>query len=306
MEVSVILGLLAIFLGVLIGYWIHSRRVERRRREEINRERYERIRDERGLGPDEEELIEELSTYLEAPVKKHLILRNKGIFNSCARKLVEAHPEVSEAISALRIRLGFEDARPDEPLASTTEIPVQASVLVIHPDQGAVGAYVSSQEEDALTVVPSGAAGVFENGQSITLLYHNRSGVFSFRTTVVSVGADTLRVNHSEQPEKLQRRRYYRQPIRRPAYVRPAGEDEPHDETQFLDIGGGGASLVNPYSKYSPGDDVEISFSPQSNGTLSVAARVIRTSHGGDVIHVKYEHLRESTRDRIYGIMFSE
>lgn len=306
MEVGIILGLIVLLAGVLVGYSVHSRRVERRRRAELEEERYLRIKQERGLGAGEEVLIERLASHLEAPMKRYLLLRNKAIFNSCARELVDEEPDLSDAVSALRVRLGFQDARPDEAVASTTEIPVNGSVLLVTEEHGSIGGSVVAQDEQAVVVRPSSGVGPFREGEQITLLYHNRAGVFSFRSSVLAVAEGTVCVDHSEYPQKLQRRRYYRQPVQRPAYIRPAGSEEDHDETQFIEIGGGGASLVNPYGKYSPGDDIEISFSPNADVSLSVAATVVRTSRGGDVIHVRYQHLRESNRDRIYRLIFRD
>lgn len=304
LELALILGMMALMLGILIGYWVHSRRVERRQREAIERERYERAVQEHSLSESEEALIGLLAEHLDAPLKKHLLLSNKAIFNSCAKKLVVERPELSDDVSALRLRLGFRDARPDEPVSSTTEIPVGASVLLVRDGQRATGARVTTQQADAVVVAPIAPAEEFHTGMVVRLLYHNRAGVFAFRSRVVTATEGRLHIDHCETPEQIQRRRYYRHPIRRPAYVRPVGSGSPPEQTDFVEIGGGGASIGNPYGKYAPGDDLEISFSPDSDRELSVVGTVVRTSRGGDVLHVRFEHVRESTRDRIYRLIF--
>lgn len=304
LEIALIFGMIAALLGILIGYWIHSRRQERRRREELDRERYEAAIAKHNLTEEDQELLEELAQHLEQTGKKHVLLSNKAIYNAAARRLLAEDPSRSDAVSALRLRLGFRDAHPDRPVASTTEIPVGASVLLVPEQQHPIGARVTGQEEDAMVVRASAPAERIAAARPVRVLFHNRAGVFAFDSSVTSTSENEARLDHSETPEQIQRRRYYRHPIRRPAYIRPSGSEAEPDGTEFLEIGGGGASMFNPYGKYAPGDDLEISFSPDSDRSLSVAGTVIRTSQGGDVLHVRYENLRESTRDRIYRVIF--
>lgn len=102
----------------------------------------------------------------------------------------------------------------------------------------------------------------------------------------------------------MQRREYYRRNLELPVFVRPTGSRRRPVATRFIDVGGGGASLQNPSAKFRRGTDLELTFHPDSHAPLNLHGRVVRTSQGGAVLHVKFEKLRESTRDKIFRMMF--
>jgi c-di-GMP-binding flagellar brake protein YcgR len=140
----------------------------------------------------------------------------------------------------------------------------------------------------------------------VEILYQNRRGTFSMKTTVLKQEGELLRLAHSEEVDRSQQREHYRREVNLPVYVRPAGSDERPVQSRFLDLGGGGASLYNPGGRYRGADDVELTFHPDSDERLSLSARVVRTSHGHSVIHVDFGQLRESVRDRIYRVLFNK
>ncbi len=74
--------------------------------------------------------------------------------------------------------------------------------------------------------------------------------------------------------------------------------------------GGGGASLRNPGEQFVPGDDLELILNPAGDGTparagrINLTAEVVRVSRKAQVLHVRFDGLQESTRDRIIGALF--
>jgi c-di-GMP-binding flagellar brake protein YcgR len=113
-------------------------------------------------------------------------------------------------------------------------------------------------------------------------------------------------LEHSEDVESAQRREYYRRPMRFPVYLRSAEKEHRPVRSEFLDIGGGGGSVVNPGQRYEEGDTLELTFHPDSEKTLHIPANVVRTSKGGKVLHLSFENIRESSRDKIYRLLFRQ
>jgi hypothetical protein len=94
------------------------------------------------------------------------------------------------------------------------------------------------------------------------------------------------------------RRQYVRRKVRLPAWVaRDPSETDPR-QTTLLDLGGGGASLRNPWDQLRRGDALQMSFAPDAK-KLIVVAHVVRVSRNGTAIHVKFVALSETARNRI-------
>jgi len=102
--------------------------------------------------------------------------------------------------------------------------------------------------------------------------------------------------------KRYQKRRYYRKQIALPVHVYPFDSDTPL-LSKSRDIGGGGASLLNPEGHFKVGDDIELRFKPD-DAEIRVTGTVVRVSDSGRTIHVNYEHIRDSLRDRIYNAIF--
>lgn len=98
------------------------------------------------------------------------------------------------------------------------------------------------------------------------------------------------------------RRMYMRRRVRLPVLVAREPDAADARQTILLDLGGGGASLRNPWGLLQKGDPLRMSFSPGA-GRLTVAAHVVRVSGNGTAIHVKFESLSETARDRILAFL---
>ena len=146
-----------------------------------------------------------------------------------------------------------------------------------------------------------GAAGP-SPGSPVTVVFQNRAGLFSFDTVVRSAGGGVLRLDQVERLRRTQRRKYYRRRVRLGVQVLPR-EGQPPLASQLLDLGGDGASLVNPQRKLSAGDLPELSFRVGGE-SFRLTAEVLRLSRGGQVLHVRFHGLRDADRDRLLGILF--
>ena len=98
------------------------------------------------------------------------------------------------------------------------------------------------------------------------------------------------------------RRMYPRKRLRLPVLVAREPDAADARRTILLDLGGGGASLRNPWELMRKGASLRMSFAPGAEG-LTVAARIVRVSENGTAIHVEFESLSETERDRILAFL---
>lgn len=306
LEVVLVILLVLVFL---VGLWLMYRHLSRREREERDRRAEEHFRElvqEKKLTDGEVTTLEELALFLNSSRKKYMLIQNQSLFNACAEAAIEQRYIPESRISALRVRLGFAGRGYDAPPESSAQIPVGSSVLLIQEGRPSMRGKVLEPAPTFFRVQVETQNRPFAAGTTVEVLYQDNSGLYTFTTPVKGFKNSVLYFAHSERPNRVQRRRYYRRNISLPVFVRPAGTEEKLVESRFLDLGGGGASLENPGTRFRAGDGLELSFHPGTRQALNVVGHVIRTSNRGTVLHITFEHLRETTRDSIYKLLFEE
>ena len=91
----------------------------------------------------------------------------------------------------------------------------------------------------------------------------------------------------------VQRRRSARIEVDITAYIAPATEERNADmAVRMFDISRGGCRLENPDRKFSPGDDVKITFTYNAKKYTNIPAAVVKTSSGRKVLHLSFGHVR--------------
>ena len=305
LEIVLVVVSLFVFIALLIIIHRLQRRKIRIRQRRMAEERYRQIADSKSLTPSEEDLVARMARYLKEPEKKYLILVNQPTFNFCAAKLKEKEQLPATSISELRSRLGFRIHGPEQIPASSSELPEGQGMLIVATGAGSGKAQgrLRQQEPGSLVVELLQAGGVFREGQEVRVYFQNRSGLFSFQSMIQWVRQRSVALQHGEEIRRIQRRKYYRKRISQPVAVRiPGSEDKPVLST-FLDLGGNGASLRNPAKRFHPGEALELTFLAAGE-RFTLVAEVLRVSKGGEVLHVRFAPMRETTRDRIIGSLF--
>ena len=311
--VLVILSFLAFIFLLIVIYRLQRRKVRREQRSIADR-RYRQIAEKHSLTPSEEDLVRRMARFLKEPEKKYLILINQPTFNFCAAKLKAREEAATASIAELRSKLGFRLQGPEQIPASSAELPegqgllmvaVDPKVPAIRHERGERKAQgrLHKQEPDSLVVqlIETGAS--FRRGDTVRIYFQNRAGLFSFVSRIQAVQNQMIRLRHEEDVKRLQRRKYYRRRVSQPVGIRYPGTEERPTLTTFYDLGGNGASLKNPGKRYSPGDAVELTFLAAGE-RFTLVAEVLRTSKNGEVLHVRFAPMRETTRDRIIGSLF--
>ena len=303
--VLVVLSFLAFLALLIVIYRLQRRKVRQQQRRLADR-RYRQVAEKRSLKPSQEALIKRMARFLKEPEKKYLILINQPTFNYCAANLRAKDEAAAGAIAELRSTLGFRLQGPEQIPASSAELPEgQGVLLVALEDSGGRKAQgrVSKQDPAGLLIQPIEQGPSFRSGESVRIYFQNRSGLFSFPSSVLAVDSRGIRLQHGEDIKRIQRRKYYRKRVSQPVGIRYPGAEEKPILSTLYDLGGNGASLKNPGKRYGRGDAVELTFMAAGE-RFSLVAEVLRTSRGGDVLHVRFAPMRETTRDRIIGSLF--
>ncbi len=301
--VLVIVSVLAFITLLIIAYRIQRRRIRRQQRTIADR-RYRELVEKRSLTPSEQNLVRRMVRFLKDPEKKYLILISQPTFNFCAAKLRKKEAVTASSIAELRNRLGFRLQGPEQIPASSAELPEGQGLLIIGI-KGNLKAQgrVWKQEPRSLVVELVEGSPTFREREPVRIYFQNRSGLFSFNSSVQSVQKRTVLLEHGEEIKRIQRRKYYRKRISQPVAVRRPDSEEQYTVSTFYDLGGNGASLKNPQKRFSAGNDLELTFLAAGE-RFTLVAEVLRTSKNGEVLHVHFAPMRETTRDRIIGALF--
>ncbi len=304
LEIFIVIVLvLSFFCFLLLVYRIQKKKAHQARLRNLQ-EKYEELLKKLALSLSDQDLIERLAVYLKDPEKKYLLLINQPVFNGCAAKLVRSESIPASSLAALRVRLKFSARDPEKIPTSSAELPVGLPVLLIRERGKKVSGKIADLKPQSLMISLEGASPSFPTGTTVSLYFQKRSGVFSFTTHVQTSGDRSLDLAHSENIKHYQRRKYYRKKILLPVFVNPAGSEETPVLSAFTDLGGGGASLKNPGFRFKAGDDLELSFFPAGVARLKVVAEVVRVSGKGGTLHVRFEPLKDTSRDRIIRLLF--
>ena len=295
------LAALPLFLSLLYLLQKHREKQARTQRSrEIIRKRCDKI----GLSPSERELVERISECAAGPEPGYLVLFDEPRFHKAAEKLQKKETGISSgSIAALRVKLGF-SREATRRLHSTAQLQV-GDPLLVRPQkkQGVFKALITAVRTDGFEIAMEGN-NQLTSGDSAAFQYQNRQGSFLFKSYCIKRSGGRMLIRHQEKLKQLQKRAYFRAAYTGKLEVGDFDGDE-RFQTRFEDIGGGGASLVNPGERFSQGDFLELIFSlPGNSEKLYLKGSVIRTSRGRKLLHVKFEGIHENQRDRILGLAF--
>jgi c-di-GMP-binding flagellar brake protein YcgR len=298
--------LAALMLALFILFLVRSRRLQREIRESAA-EVYYFLLPTLALDAKDHQLIKRMSAFLPFDRPKHRILLNPDIFDACARRLLAEDQSQQAPLANLRKKLGFADGRENILPASTRDILVDMPVVVDQEEGSPVRGKVVSNDESTVSIQIDARMERVPSEGAATVYFQSRAGFFSFSTRVAAQDARLVQVVHSDQIKRYQRRRYSRKRLRLPVFVWPYQSTETirgarSVSTPFksilTDLSGGGASLINPEGAFQPDQQIELSFAPHGE-EFHVVGQVVRVSRDGQVIHVEFQALEESDRERI-------
>jgi len=287
-----IIATFVVIAGVILAFTVYSvrkhRHAERLRQAEEDT-RYRELVQRYALSRSDEEVISVLAKYLRRNTAAYLLLQSQGLFNQAAALALADQGVAPGTLSSLRVRLGFTGRLLGAQPHSSVDIPPGAAVVLELRRSREIPATVLTAATDTLRValqsepaageIGAGDGAVREPtpvvseprltpGRTVRVVYQNEAGVFAFESAVLKREGGELSLQHSEDIVSIQKRDHYRKKIRLPVSVSNALSDEEPVPSEFLDIGGGGASLYNPDKRFQPGDSIFLTFPAAGEGSF--------------------------------------
>lgn len=303
-AVAFILLLLLIFLILMILSLIQSRKLKRelaRRSEEV----YYHLLPTFRLDAEEHELVKRLAAFLNFPQQKYRILINPQLFDACADRL-RAKEDLDEGLLAdLRSKLGFSSTASGLLPISSVELPREMPMLIVRKGQGKIRGKVAANTKGSLVIGTDQNSEAVQPDTPCMVYFQSPAGFFSFPSRIIRQDKRSLRLQHSGQIKRHQRRRYSRKRVRLPVFLRIVNGNSESFSCDLVDLSGGGATLRNPEKRLKEGDRAELSFAPKDQ-RFHLLARVVRTSKGGDLAHVEFTSPDQAIRNLITHSLLSD
>lgn len=304
LEATLLLLIILGGIGLLVYYVARENKKYRnerlRRAQEIYADQVASLE----LTPSWQDALEKMAAYLDEPQEKYLLLENEGLFNRTAAQATADGAVQMDTVSALRVRLGFRKS-PNSRISSTASIPEGTTVYLRPSKQDApVRGTVLAHAPHSFRVEVVSKAPSVTPGRSIEVFYQNAAGIFRISTLVQKREDKLVWLRHSEELSHKQQRLFFRRNYREPVTVKPVQGSFKPLKTTFVDLGGGGASLLNEANEFHVGDILELEFTSGDGQPLRVFAEVLRLSDKGQIAHTKFVSIREQVRDRIYNTIF--
>jgi hypothetical protein len=291
--------IMALFIALFAASFSRARALRVAQGAEIYRYLVRRL----GLSRSERQMVDRLSALHPLPEERYLVLVEESDFEACVSRAEERGSLEEITLSALRLKLDFGAGKPGEIPDSTAELPAGTPLIIVQKGRASIRGKVGGGGADSLVVELDSGAEPPTVGVPVSAYFHNPSGMFVFATHARQLVGTSIHLDHSDLIRPTQRRKYYRKSIKLPVYVMLRDKLEEPIRSAIVDLSGGGASLENPGMEVKAGDELALSFSPGGE-RFTVPARLVRLSADGKIMHVQFQRLSESARDRLIGSVF--
>ncbi len=314
-EVALAVGIIGTLLFGLSGYLVVQGRRSARRQQEWAEAEFRRTIEARDVPPSSVDALERMAQAWGKPQRKHRVVQEPATFDQAARQALRDGSVRPETVSALRVTLGIVH-RNDRVPKSTTELAPDSPVHLRRRGREAVAGRIHGRHPDGFSVALGSAASSFPAGCTVDMLIKTPGGVFHVRTFSQGFEEGILHLRHREEIRHKQQRRHFRHSLRAQARIVVAGDGGRNEWVRLHDLGGGGASFTDPFTKekeqgaLAEGDALTVVLPGigRNGGELSLPATVVRlssTQAGERRCHVAFTNVPESDRDRIYQLLFS-
>ena len=231
----IVIGIIVILILTVLLFVVSFTR--NRREQKVSDQLYTEYADKRGLSVRERQILRELAH--KAGLKQSESVFTLGIaFDKGAAKMIKesfADPDTREEtgqlkaeLSFLREKLGLK--KPTNSSAgflatsldlSSRSIPVGKKVRITRrkpPGSDDIDSIVMENTDNGLSIELEKSVRI-TFGESWCVRYDFGSSVLEFDTTIISYDGDVLVLNHSENVRFINRRRFLRVPVKRPAMI---------------------------------------------------------------------------------------
>jgi c-di-GMP-binding flagellar brake protein YcgR len=305
-EILLFVILLAGFVSLLIAIYFIQLIWRRSRRRKRAAQRFSSIIEEKRISAEErrvlEDMVQQLSKWREQLAS---LVTDVHTFNRAAEKYLRKNPRADSAVAALRLKLGFSGSDGEKVIRSSADLAEGLRVYIRQDKRHSFSGTVAAQKPEAMVLQLPGDGNGPSEGDELQVYFLRKNGVFFFTTHVRRAHDNILRVEHSEEISRVQRRQFYRGRVSLSAVVKKRGSSQPAVRTYILELGGGGLTLFNPYKMFHPGDQLSLRFTLPEHGELQIGGRVRRSDRGGNHVHVEFDPIKEAVRDKILGFVLN-
>jgi len=306
LEIAIFSALVIGFFCLFIFAYRHQAKKSRIEHSKRAQELFDHIVDEKQLSMQERHVLELLSGFLHPLREKNMLLENRALFNTCVKKLQQTHEVSPDLLSSIRKKLGFRSEILEQTLHSSTELSENLPVLVITRGKPHCPGILRTSAAHALCIELKKGCIPPSTGTSVIIYFQRPSGIFTFSSRVTGTKEGFIEIAHTGSIKRIQRRRFYRKKTRVPALIKLSGSREHPLRSTLTDLGGGGATLVNPGGTFHEKDELALSFRTMKKETIQLSAKVLRISDEGKLLHVAFHHISEASRDSIYRYLFQK
>lgn len=292
------------FLGLLVFFYVYQLKKSKKKKLRHTQEIYENIILRTNLTDVEKSILKRMSKYLKEPATKAQLLEQESTFNYAARKLQSEDKVPEDVLAVLRIKLGFRAPDIDQIPYTSAALPVGMPLVIAQKGKRKITGRIQELDSHSFVISLDHGSLPPEEGSPVRVYFKNISGLFGFSSVVQISKNNIVRLRHSETIKKFQRRDYYRKKIRLPAYIKKTSSQERPVASTIIDLGGGGASLLNPDSRYKVGDSIYLTFFLTHDSKFELTVRVVRSSNKDKYMHVEFLSIPEESRDRIIGLLY--
>lgn len=303
-EVAMAVTFILLFVFFFAMLFFRQRKAEKERQALEAERKYREYLESTSMTPLDRVALEELASRIRVP--GYRLFEEQGVFNRAAKAAMEAGSLERAQIAALRVKLGFAGTMVGSKPSSSTEIPTESQVVVTDRRNRSFPARVLLPTTSAFRVEPTKRVQLPPTGSPVKVVYEGGGGVFSFESHVLRIEGQIMELQHSEDLEGRQRREHARRPAEVPVELEPQDESGERFSSVTIDVGGGGATVVNPERRFRRNEELQVTLFFPKEKEVEVTAKVIRVSEEGDQLHLKWVAIPEGLRDRIYGFLFRQ
>lgn len=273
-------------------FYIIRRIIAKKRKIKSEKNRFNKIIEEKNLTEDEIDILEGLKSNFNR-IKITDILTSPVAFNSCAKRYLNTNNAHGTGLAKLRIKLGMGINNIRSLLHSTAELYPNLKVKVHVGKLGTFKTVINDINKENIEIK---ANGQLKKDRHVIMEIERDSGCYLIHTSVSGAEEGIIKLRHSEKIEHIQNREFYRKKVKLPVLLK--AEDKKYN-SYIMDIGGGGVKIKNPGFSALNGSVILLSFNINNKERIYIKSIVERMSEDNTAISLRFENLRESDRDRI-------
>lgn len=275
--------------GIIIVYLVMDF-LEKHRLRKWAGEKYQLMIREFDLTIREMDLLDQMAVFLINPLKKYLLLQNRGTYSSVLRQLSLVRKIPEEVERSLAEKLGFPYVQYTKQLHSTLDISRAVPVAVADSTGNLTLCLSEGHSTGRLSLKTIRGTVKLKPGMDVTLYVYTYRYLYLFETKVFSVDKDSFSVLEVDTAVLDADSR--KKKLELPVYITPESLNYYVWQTEIVRIIKGGAIIRNPDKSIRKGDDIKITFHPVYAKNYHLNCEVLKVSKNKKYIYTVFSHIK--------------